>query len=66
MKASNESTEHNRIIHLSGIKGYNTEMDISIRYVADTGMGLAVDLDNVIIPEIIRSLNFCDNLKCNN
>ncbi len=71
MKADNQSTDHNRTVHITNIKPHGiwaklnicnlpTELTITINYKEDgpgTTLEKAVTLDSVVIPAIIKALN---------
>lgn len=66
MKAQNETTGHNRTLHLTGLKGGDsmltdlTELTIKISYVDDdvsSRLSKALTLDHEVIPAIIKALN---------
>lgn len=70
MKAENKTTIHNRTIRLTelpiGQFCCKSEMLITINYVEDQNiqrLDLAVALDNVIIPAIIKAINQKDLIK---
>lgn len=57
MKASNETTAHNRFIMFTELEGDVPELEVSIKYRGEGNAGKAGTLDGVIIPELIRRVN---------
>jgi hypothetical protein len=67
MKAENTTTGHTRFIRITDIPGDMPELIISVSYHKFSNEGNAVAkavvLDNLVIPEIIRSINNCGEIN---
>lgn len=65
IRASNEGTDHNRFIMVTGLEATNlpNEMEIQVGYRGDGNASKGVLLDNVVIPHILSGFKAIAALK---